>query len=71
MFSTSIFQPIIGRWIDTAKTEQTAAGLTGDAMELAAGQSTLSTMIIFPMILVVAFAGLYMYVRKRPAMATA
>jgi putative MFS transporter len=66
MFSTSIFQPIIGRWIDTAKTEQTAAGLTGDAMELAAGQSTLSTMVIFPLILIVAFTGLYLYMRKRP-----
>jgi len=71
MFSTSIFQPIIGRWIDNSKAEQTAAGLSGDAMELAAGQSTLSTMVIFPLILVVAFAGLYMYMRKRPAMATA
>ena len=70
MFSTSIFQPIIGRWIDNSKAEQTAAGLTGDAMELAAGQSTLSTMVIFPLILVVAFAGLYVYMRKRPAMTT-
>ncbi len=71
MFSTSIFQPIIGRWIDNSKAEQTAAGLTGDAMELAAGQSTLSTMVIFPLILIVAFAGLYVYMRKRPEMATA
>ena len=71
MFSTSIFQPIIGRWIDTAKTEQTAAGLTGDAMELAAGQSTLSTMIVFPLILIVAFTGLYLYMRKRPVTAIA
>jgi MFS transporter, putative metabolite:H+ symporter len=71
MFSTSIFQPIIGRWIDSSKAEQTAAGLTGDAMELAAGQSTLSTMVIFPLILIVAFTGLYMYMRKRPEMATA
>ena len=70
MFSTSIFQPIIGRWIDNSKAEQTAAGLSGDAMELAAGQSTLSTMVIFPLILVVAFAGLYMYMRKRSTMAT-
>jgi len=69
MFSTSIFQPIIGRWIDTAKVEQTAAGLTGDAMELAAGQNTLSTMIIFPLILIVVFSGLYMYMRKRLAKA--
>jgi MFS transporter, putative metabolite:H+ symporter len=71
MFSTSIFQPIIGRWIDNSKAEQTAAGLTGDAMELAAGQSTLSTMVIFPLILIVAFTGLYIYMRKRPTMATA
>lgn len=71
MFSTSIFQPIIGRWIDTAKTEQTATGLTGDAMELAAGQSTLSTMIVFPLILIVAFTGLYLYMRKRPVTAMA
>ena len=70
MFSTSIFQPIIGRWIDNSKAEQTAAGLTGDAMELAAGQSTLSTMVIFPLILIVAFGGLYIYMRKRPTMAT-
>ena len=71
MFSTSIFQPIIGRWIDTSKTEQSVAGLTGDAMELAAGQSTLSTMIIFPLILIVAFGGLYIYMRKRPVTAMA
>jgi MFS transporter, putative metabolite:H+ symporter len=71
MFSTSIFQPIIGRWIDNSKAEQTAAGLTGDAMELAAGQSTLSTMVIFPLILIVAFAGLYMYMRKSKAAVTA
>ena len=71
MFSTSIFQPIIGRWIDNSKAEKTAAGLTGDAMELAAGQSTLSTMVIFPLILIVAFAGLYIYMRKRPVTAIA
>ena len=61
MFSTSIFQPIIGKWIDNAKLEKTAAGLTGDEMELAAGQSTLSTMVLFPLILVVAFTILYFW----------
>ncbi len=64
MFSTSIFQPIIGRWIDTAKAEKTAEGLTGDAMELAAGQSTLSTMVMFPLILVVAFTILYFWQKR-------
>jgi MFS transporter, putative metabolite:H+ symporter len=65
MFSTSIFQPIIGKWIDTAKAEKTASGLTGDAMELAAGQSTLSTMVLFPLILVFAFAALYFWQKKK------
>ncbi len=61
MFSTSIFQPIIGRWIDSAKVEQTALGKVGDEMELAAGQATLSTMVLFPAILIVAFAILYFW----------
>jgi MFS transporter, putative metabolite:H+ symporter len=61
MFSTAIFQPIIGGWIDSAKTTQTAAGLTGDAMELAAGQTTLGTMVTFPAILIVAFTVLYFW----------
>ena len=61
MFSTSVFQPIIGKWIDDAKATQTAAGKIGDAMELAAGQATLSTMVMFPLILVAAFAVLYFW----------
>jgi MFS family permease len=65
MFSTSIFQPIIGGWIDKSRVEQTAAGLTGDAMELAAGQSTLSTMVLFPAILIVAFAALYFWMKNK------
>lgn len=69
MFSTSIFQPIIGRWIDSAKAEQTAAGLTGDEMELAAGQATLSTMVLFPAILIVAFIVLYFWQKRKPAQA--
>lgn len=69
MFSTSIFQPIIGRWIDSAKAEQTAAGLTGDEMELAAGQATLSTMVLFPAILIVAFTILYFWQKRKPAQA--
>ena len=68
MFSTAIFQPIIGHWIDSAKIEKTAAGLTGDEMELAAGQATLSTMVMFPLILIVAFTILYFWQRK-PKMA--
>lgn len=56
MFSSSIFQPIIGSWIDNSRAEYVAQGLTGDALELAAGQETLEKMITFPAILIVLFA---------------
>lgn len=56
MFSTAIFQPIIGSWIDGARAKGTAAGLTGDALELATGQDALMKMLAFPTILIVAFA---------------
>ncbi len=65
MFSTSIFQPIIGGWIDAERAVQTAAGLSGDALELAAGQATLVKMTTFPIILIVAFTGLWFFMRNR------
>ena len=64
MFSSSIFQPIIGGWIDSAKTEAAAQGFQGDALELAAGQATLSTMVAFPAILIVAFIGLSFWTKN-------
>lgn len=71
MFSSFIFQPIIGRWIDADKAEQVAKGLVGDEMELAAGQATLSTMITFPVILIVAFTILYFWQRGKASAAAA
>jgi ABC-type phosphate transport system auxiliary subunit len=64
MFSSSIFQPIIGKWIDSDRAEKAALGLTGDDLDLAAGQATLSTMVYFPLILVVAFTLLYFWVKN-------
>ncbi|MBA2762484.1 MAG: MFS transporter [Segetibacter sp.] len=55
MFSTSIFQPIIGSWIDNSRAANTARGITGNALELATGQSALLKMLTFPSILVVLF----------------
>lgn len=69
MFSTSIFQPIIGGWIDSAQAKATAAGLTGDTMELVAGQATLKTMVTFPVILIVLFAILLFWMRSRTKVA--
>lgn len=65
MFSTAIFQPIIGGWIDDAKAEKSTVGLTGDALELAAGQDTLAKMTTFPLILIVAFTVLWFWMRNR------
>jgi hypothetical protein len=47
MFSTAIFQPIIGKWIDDAR-------LMYDT-DLLAGQATLAKMAAFPGILIVLF----------------
>lgn len=71
MFSSALFQPIIGGWIDSAKAEQTALGLTGDAMELAAGQATLQTMVLFPAILIVAFGILFFWMKGKKPVAVA
>jgi MFS family permease len=67
MFSTSIWQPIIGGWIDSGREKAASMGLEGDAMELAAGQATLQTMITFPGILIVLFTILLFWVRKTKA----
>ena len=69
MFSTSIFQAIIGGWIDSSTAEQSAKGLTGTALELAAGQQTLTYMISFPGILIILFAILYFWQRNEKAAA--
>lgn len=69
MFSTAMFQSIIGRWIDQAGAEAAASGLQGDALELAAGQATLAKMMAFPIILVVLFTILFFWVRSRNAKA--
>jgi predicted MFS family arabinose efflux permease len=64
MFSSSMFQPIIGGWIDKNKAVAVGQGLSGDVADLAAGQATLSNMLLFPAILIVAFAGLYFFQKK-------
>ena len=71
MFSTSIWQPIIGGWIDKAGEEAAALGVQGDALELAAGQATLQKMLAFPLILIVLFTILLIWTRKRNADAAA
>ena len=67
MFSTSIWSPFIGSWIDDHRATMAAEGLSGDALELAAGQATLMNMMTFPIILIVAFTFLFFWMRGRKA----
>jgi MFS family permease len=62
MLSSSIWQPIIGSWIDSARVVAEASGAAD--VDLAAGQATLARMITFPAILVVAFTILWFWVRR-------
>ncbi|MDQ8187828.1 MFS transporter [Pelagicoccus sp. SDUM812002] len=59
MFSVSIWNPVIGSWIDSARTDAIAAGVSPEDIELTAGQATLGNIMIFPAILVVAFGILF------------
>ena len=64
MFSTSIWQPIIGSWIDKDRAAAASTGLTGDQLELVAGQATLSKMVAFPAILIVLFLIFFFWQKK-------
>ncbi|EWH11399.1 major facilitator superfamily transporter [Catenovulum agarivorans DS-2] len=67
MFAVSMWNPIIGGWIDAARAAAEAQNLTGAEAELVAGQVALSNLAIFPTILIVAFAALYLFMRKNKA----
>ncbi|MEZ4918766.1 MAG: MFS transporter [Saprospiraceae bacterium] len=66
MFATAIAQPIVGGWLDGSRASAEAQGLVGEAAELAAGQATLGKLVIFPIILIVAFGLLWFYMRNKP-----
>ena len=63
MFALTIWNPIIGGWIDSARTSAEASGLEGTAVEVAAGQGALSQLVYFPAVLIIVFAALY-FARK-------
>jgi len=59
MFATSLWQPVIGGWLDTERASAIANGLAEEAADLAAGQATLDNLAVFPAILIVLFGILY------------
>lgn len=66
MLGLSIFQPIIGGWIDSNREAQALTGLTGDDLELAAGQATLQNIALIPTLLIFAFLFLYFWQKRQP-----
>lgn len=60
MFALTIWNPIIGGWIDSARSGAEASGLEGTAVEVAAGQGALSQLVYFPAVLIAIFAVLYL-----------
>jgi MFS family permease len=64
MFSVFVWNPVIGSWLDAAKKEAIESGVTGDAVELVAGQATLQSLAIIPGVLIIAFGVLFV-LRKR------
>ncbi|PIB36981.1 hypothetical protein BFP72_17005 [Reichenbachiella sp. 5M10] len=66
MLGLSIFQPIIGGWIEGHRATKAAEGLTGEALELAAGQATLANIAMIPVLLSVVF--LILFISKRKTM---
>ena len=67
MFATSIWQPVIGSWLDNAKSVAVDSGASLEQAELIAGQETLSNIAFFPMVLIVLFGILYTQRKKLEA----
>jgi MFS family permease len=65
MFGTAIWQPIIGGWLDSAKSNALGQGMSEDMAELAAGKATLDNLAFFPAALIILFGILYFYMRNR------
>jgi MFS family permease len=65
MFAVSLWNPVIGSWIDDARVAAEQQNLTGAAAELAAGHATLANLTLFPLALIIPFGLLFVYMRKR------
>ncbi|MGI2114605.1 MFS transporter [Shewanella frigidimarina] len=64
MFAVSMWNPIIGGWIDSAKENAAQIHTLPDQIDLLAGQTVLGHLVIFPCSLIAIFAGLYFIIRK-------
>lgn len=59
MIGFSIWTPVIGGWLDSAKDAATKAGVEPDLIDLTAGQETLGQILYLPLVLIAAFGVLF------------
>lgn len=64
MAGVAIFNPIIGAWADEAKQVAITNGATGVELTMASSQAILSNLLMFPILLIALFIGLYIYRSK-------
>jgi hypothetical protein len=67
MFSVSLILPIMGGWLDKAKSAAVAAGTDPVAADAAAGSATFMKVAIMPAILFIVFILIYLFRKKSPA----
>lgn len=65
MFASGLVMPIFGGLIDSNRVKAAEQGLSGEALDVATGQMTLSTMALVPLALIVLFTILHFWVRNR------
>ncbi|MEM1325354.1 MAG: MFS transporter [Bacteroidota bacterium] len=65
MFMAGLVQPVTGGWIKANRAAAEAQGLTEGAADLYAGQATMSTLVLFPAILIALFTVLFFWMRSR------
>ncbi|TRY31763.1 MFS transporter [Aliiglaciecola sp. M165] len=64
MFAVSMWNPVIGTWIDDATASAEAQNLDPTQVQILAGQEVLQNLLLFPVILIVAFAVLFFIVKR-------
>jgi MFS family permease len=64
MLSTSIWQPVIGSWLDEAKEISLTSGISMEMAELSAGKATLGKMMFFPLAVAILFTIIF-FMRKK------
>ena len=64
MLSTSIWQPVIGSWLDSAKESALSSGIAEEMAELVAGKAALGKMMFFPLTVAILFFILFLMRKK-------